>query len=132
MGYDAQPFKVRPCRREGWRCDVKPRIETGELPDPGVALDPSVDHWHILPRGGGDNRNARDLEKWKSLLLSTSRCEHGRTQEDVCASCPGGWSPSQAGKRIGTTMAGKPIVVPPRERYNNIEAWTSGEDWTAE
>lgn len=127
MGYDAQPFKVRPCELTREDCaSLYPdrlRILARDLPDPGVALPSDVDHWHVLPRGGGDNRGARDLQKWKTIALAATRCEHGRVQLDVCYGCPEGHAPDKTGTRIGTAYSGRAVVVPPREKHNEPEAW---------
>jgi hypothetical protein len=123
MGYDAQPYKIRPCYVKGPDCTYKPAIPTSSLPDPGVRLDPIVDHWHVFARGGADNRGARDLMKWRTIALSVTRCEHGRVQEDVCYGCPGGFAPDRSGTRIGTDYTGRPIVIPPRGDHSEPEEW---------
>lgn len=124
MGYDASPFKVRPCDKRADECKYRlNRLLAQDLPDPGVALPEGVDHWHVVPRGGGDNRGARDLQRWKTLMLSLTRCEHGRTHGDQCYSCPEGWSPSRAGTEVGYTYAAERVVIPPREEHNDPEAW---------
>lgn len=123
MGYDAQPYKLRPCYTPGSQCRISVAIPQDALPDPGVRLDPKVDHWHVYPRGGADNRNPRDLQQWKTLMLSLTRCEHGRVHGDRCYGCPDGWAPDRSGERVGTTLLGWPVVIPPREEHNNPEAW---------
>lgn len=126
-GYDAQPFKVRPCDKPRGDCHrLEPTIASATLPDPGVALPSGVDHWHVLPRGGADNRGARDLQRWKTIVLAIVRCAHGRLQGDVCYGCPGGVSPSQEGREIGYTYTGRKIVCPPRERHNEPDEWIRG------
>lgn len=130
MGYDAGPFKVRPCGLDDHDCtdNPHPKVMTRDLADPQVEL-PTVghggkpDHWHVMPRGGGDNRGARDMERWRSIALSTARCEHGRMQDDSCVKCPGGWSFPRAGLRIGTAYDGRPVVVPPRDKANDPSEW---------
>lgn len=126
MGYDASPFKVRPCATQMTYCDAAGYlVPAKDLPDPQVELPPleEVDHWHILPRGGGDNRGARDMERWRSIALSAARCEHGRMQDDTCVGCPGGWSPSRAGHRTGTAYDGRAVVVPSRDKANDPSEW---------
>lgn len=124
MGYDAFPYKVRPCYVVTNMCQSPyPYMLPSQLPDPGVALDAAITHWHILPRGGADNRGARDLQRWKTLMLTLTRCEHGRTHGDQCYACPEGWSPSRAGTHVGYTMMGERVVIPPREDHNEPDAW---------
>lgn len=123
MGYDAFPYKVRPCDTRQQVClRPEPYVMTKDLPPTGASLPPG-DHWHILPRGGADNRGARDLQRWKTLMLSLTRCEHGRTHKDPCFSCPGGWSPDRSGTHVGHTIYGERVVIPIREEHNNPEAW---------
>lgn len=130
MGYDASPFKVRPCDLDSHDCSdtVNPRIMAGDLPDPQVEL-PTVghggkaDHWHVMPRGGGDNRGARDLQRWMTIAISTTRCVHGRVQGDRCLSCPDGWAPSRAGQQIGHYLDGQPVVIPVRDKASDPSEW---------
>lgn len=129
-GYDAFPFKLRPCPDPLHRCKrSEPEVLARDLPPTGASV-PAGDHWHVLPRGGADSRGARDLQQWKTLMLSTTRCEHGRTHGDSCLSCPTGWSESRAGIRVGTTVYGAPVVIPPREEHNNPDAWIQGDSPT--
>lgn len=124
MGYDASPFKVRPCYVMTDMCQSPyPYMLPSQLPDPQVAIDEAITHWHVMPRGGGDNRGARDMERWRSIALSTARCEHGRMQDDRCLDCPTGWSPPRAGQRIGTAYDGRAVVVPVREQANDPSEW---------
>ena len=124
MGYDAHPYKLRPCDKARSECHrLEPSVATYTLPPTGASVPASVDHWHVLPRGGADSRGARDLQQWKALMLSLTRCEHGRVHGDRCLSCPDGWAPDRSGERVGTTMLGWPVVIPPREEHNNPEAW---------
>jgi len=72
------------------------------------------------------------------LLVDLDRCTHGRHEGDACAGwrgpgpqdggCQGGFSlgnpylPAPGG-RIGTTMYGKPIIIPERGDRHLPEAW---------
>lgn len=130
MGYDASPFKVRPCSLDDHDCldNPHPKVYTRDLADPQVELPETAsggkpDHWHVMPRGGGDNRGARDLQKWTTIALSTTRCEHGRIQLDRCFSCPDGYSPSRAGQQIGHYLDGQPVVIPVRDKANDPSEW---------
>lgn len=124
MGYDASPFKVQHCGLDDHDCEDNPhpKVYTRDLADPQVELPGFGDHWHVVPRGGGDNRGARDMERWRSIALSAARCEHGRMQDDACVPC-GGWSPPRAGQRIGTAYNGQAVVVPVREKANDPSEW---------
>jgi hypothetical protein len=44
-------------------------------------------------------------------------------QLDVCYGCPEGHAPDKTGTRIGTAYSGRAVVVPPREKHNEPEAW---------
>jgi hypothetical protein len=73
-----------------------------------------------------DRERAR-MAKLARHLLDLDRCPHGRHQGDRCFDCGEGISPGNpflpVGTRIGTTLYGQPIWVPPRERRNDPEAW---------
>ena len=57
-----------------------------------------------------------------ATLDDLDRCEHGRKSIDNCWHCPDGWSTGNLfltnGQRIGTDLAGQPILAvtsrPPR------------------
>lgn len=75
--------------------------------------------------------------KWKQdrlrlaeLMLDLDRCEHGRHAKDPCSSCQREYSVDntgntclEPGERIGTTLYGKPIVVPERKDRYDPDAW---------
>lgn len=51
------------------------------------------------------------------ILADLDRCEHGRHSTDPCLSCPSGWSTGnmfmpRPGRRIGTDLGGRPILMP--------------------
>lgn len=52
----------------------------------------------------------------KRVLADLDRCVHGRHYSDACNGCDGGRSAGNPflhpNKRIGTTMGGKPIILP--------------------
>jgi hypothetical protein len=60
-------------------------------------------------------------------LADLDRCGHGRHAGDPCIGCPGGWSAGNLyltpGTRIGTTLYGRPIVVPPHEDRHRPAGW---------
>lgn len=123
--YDTVPWKLVFCPHSRYDCESVARIYIDglpEAPEPG-RIPEGCDHVHVVPKYSGE-RDARDEEKWRALLLSTGRCEHGRAQMDACVSCPGGISPDVSGKRIGTAYDGVPVVVPPREDWAEIKNWT--------
>lgn len=89
-------------------------------PEPG-RIPKGCDHLHIVKKFSGE-RDAREEEKWRSLLMSTARCDHGQLQGDACKGCRG-FAPNQAGLRIGTTHRRKPVVIPQREDMTDITNW---------
>lgn len=110
-----------------WRAAAQP------APDrlPGTAIDPvrdALDRAWLAPETRRAieaaaasavnialDRVAPQLELG-ALLLDLDRCEHGRHRADTCHGCPGGRSAGNThappGARIGTTIDGRPIVVP--------------------
>jgi hypothetical protein len=70
-----------------------------------------------------------------SVLAELDRCDHGRHEGDICSGTKGCNGPSEGnprfktGDRIGTSMLGRPIVMPPRGRRDDPAAWydLSGE-----
>lgn len=52
-----------------------------------------------------------------AIIGAIDRCEHGRHHNDPCTACKGGHSTGNLflteGQRIGTSLYGVPIVVPP-------------------
>jgi hypothetical protein len=60
------------------------------------------------------------------LLSDLDRCEHGRHVGDICSGQAGCNGPSHGnqyltpGFRIGTTMSGKPIIIPAIDRRSNL------------
>lgn len=75
------------------------------------------------------------LAAWGQICADLDRCEHGRHEDDDCFACHGrsrgnpflpggGQGPSTSyGHRIGTTINGRPIVIPERARKHLPEAW---------
>lgn len=64
------------------------------------------------------------LQKAHTILSDLDRCEHGRHRNDVCGQCNGpsvGNGFIGTGRRLGTTMSGKRIVVP--TNCWDIESW---------
>jgi hypothetical protein len=60
-----------------------------------------------------------------AILAHLDRCQHGRHQGDTCADC-GGHSrgnPHLASEVIGYDHHGQPIVMPPRDRRRDPDAW---------
>jgi hypothetical protein len=70
-----------------------------------------------------------------SVLAELDRCDHGRHEGDICSGTKGCNGPSEGNPRfktsdrIGTSMLGRPIVMPPRGRRDDPAAWydLSGE-----
>lgn len=101
-------------------------IRLWELPDPPEPgrIPVGTDHAHIVVKMSGE-RDAREDEKWRALVRSTTRCEHGRVMRTRCNSCPGGVAPDRTGERLGTTMDRRTIVIPAFEDLDDIRAWTT-------
>lgn len=124
--YDTVPWKLVLCGRslEDCRKDPYPVLMIEDLPpapEPGRVSDAT--HAHVVAKFSGD-RDARDEEKWRAIAFSAGRCDHGRTQLDTCTNCPGGFAPDRSGTRLGTAYDGTPVVVPAREAWRDIRAWT--------
>lgn len=75
-------------------------------------------------------------QRLAQMLANLDRCVHGRHEGDACAGwrhdrpgagCPGGYSVGNAlfvtGLRVGTTLYGEPIYVPPRSLRADPQAW---------
>lgn len=66
------------------------------------------------------------------LVSALDRCEHGRHKPDNCSGCPGGMSTGNLfivpGQRVGTSLHGKPIIVPAWELRHIAEMWLSPID----
>lgn len=123
--YDTVPWKLALCSLDPHVChqDLVIRLEDLPMaPEPG-RVPATVTHVHVVAKFSGD-RDARDEEKWRAIAFSAGRCEHGRTQLDTCTGCPDGIAPDRSGVRIGTAYDGTPVVVPPREEWRDIRAWT--------
>jgi hypothetical protein len=64
------------------------------------------------------------------ILSDLDRCEHGRHEGDICSGTRGCNGPSRGdpiirtGDIMGFTMYGQSIVMPPREKRYDPEAWT--------
>lgn len=123
--YDTVPWKLVLCDKSLKDCpdwNRVPIFKLPEAPEPGRIPD-GADHCHYAAKFSGD-RDARDEEKWRAIAFSAGRCEHGRTQLDTCTGCPDGIAPDRSGVRIGTAYDGTPVVVPLREEWRDIRAWT--------
>jgi hypothetical protein len=128
FAYDMTPWKLVMCRVAPFAVCMEdgPRVALAalpEAPEPG-RIPEGCDHVHIRKKFSADQRNTRIDQQWRALVLATSRCEHGRLQLDNCVSCPTGMSPDRSGTRIGTAYDGSPVVIPAREAWNDIKAWT--------
>ena len=130
--YDMMPWKLVFCvhtlgaciwwEETDWAIAI-PLTSLPPSPEPGRVPE-GCDHVHIVPKLSGDQRNAREEEKWAALVRATARCEHGRLSTDLCRQCPFGRAPDVTGKRIGTTATGAPVLVPEFEQQGDIKAWT--------
>lgn len=64
---------------------------------------------------------------FETLMSDLDRCRHGRHVQDNCWGCRGynDGNPHYpaAGTRIGTSLRGTPIVVPPVQERGNPDAW---------
>lgn len=125
--FDMTPWKVVICRVSQPDCtDESPLIMMQSMPQAPESgrVPPGADHVHIVAKYSGE-RDAREDEKWRALVRSTTRCEHGRIMRTRCNSCPGGIAPDRTGERLGTTMDRKPIIIPAFEDLDDIRAWTT-------
>lgn len=70
---------------------------------------------------------ASRMGQWRTLLLDLVRSPHGRHHGDAEYQDPSGASQGNpylmVGQRIGTTMDGRPIIVPPGESMHLPNAW---------
>lgn len=125
--FDMMPWKLVFCDMGLSQCRIVNKTEgipLGALPvapEPGRIPD-GADHVHIVAKYSGE-RDAREEEKWRALMKSTARCEHGRIAGQACALCPFGRVADNTGTQVGTTMQGKAVVIPAPERLNDIKAW---------
>jgi hypothetical protein len=123
--YDMMPWKLVFCALDPKSCSLPDPIYINDLPDapePGRVPE-GCDHLHITVKLSGDQRNAREEEKWHSLLVGTARCEHGRVARDACKKCPGKRAPDVVGKRIGTAHDGEAICIPEYDDMAQPQAW---------
>lgn len=132
--FDMMPWKLVFCDKSWIDCEkTDPDCELSGIrirelpgaPEPG-RIPKGTDHLHIVQKYSGE-RDAREEEKWRSLVFGTARCDHGRLQEERCRGCKG-WTPNAQGLRIGTTREGKPIVIPARDDMGDIKNWIQGSD----
>lgn len=97
-----------------------------------VRIGSQPEQQYIVPRGW----EILNTERWcrtselAMVLSDLDRCEHGRHAPDSCNEC-GGRSHGNtfmppAGTRIGTTMYGLAIVVPPERLGWQRSAWIEG------
>lgn len=124
--FDMMPWKLVFCEL-AWRdcgqvmCGNGVRIsDLPDAPEPG-RIPKGADHLHIAPKLSGE-RDAREEEKWRSLMLSTARCAHGKLPGDRCQGCRGS-APSMEGVRVGTTHDRLPVVIPARDDLRDIRNW---------
>lgn len=119
------PWKLEFCGYGATSCEGKGELiyidELPDAPEPGRIPD-GVDHVHIVAKYSGE-RDAREEEKWRALMKSSTRCTHGRLMRTACRPCPGGVSPDRTGLIVGYTMYGKKVVVPEYEQLDDINAW---------
>lgn len=123
--FDMMPWKLVFCDLGATACVGRGELfyidELPEAPEPG-RVPPGADHVHIVAKYSGE-RDAREEEKWRSLMKSTARCEHGRITGQTCALCPFGWVADNTGTQVGTTMSGKVVAIPAPDRLDDIKAW---------
>jgi len=125
--FDMMPWKLVFCNMGLSQCRIVNKTEgisIGALPlapEPGRIPD-GADHVHIVAKYSGE-RDAREEEKWRALLKSAARCDHGRMMGERCNSCPGYVSSSKVGYVVGTTQYGRTVAVPERELLGDIKAW---------
>lgn len=127
MGFDMMPWKLEICKDNKQICRSEKRLiidpqDIPEAPEPG-RLPAGEYHLHVAARHSGDQRNPREEAKWRTLLLSTARCEHGRMFRDPCGSCLYGVAPDISGKLIGYTVYGQEVRIPTRDKARDPEAW---------
>lgn len=124
--FDMMPWKFEFCDRDIKDCkhDPYPILLIGELPPPPEPgrVPAGATHVHILRKFSGE-RDAREEEKWRSLVKSVARCSHGRIMGDACNRCPGAIAEDRTDRLVGFTSGGKPVRVPERERMDDIRAW---------
>ena len=74
-----------------------------------------------------DLTDVRIAGQLASILQDLDRCEHGRHHGDACVGCNGGASRGNPlfdpGDTIGYGIHGRPIVLPPREKKRDPDAW---------
>jgi hypothetical protein len=125
--FDMMPWKLVFCDLGATACRGRGELiyidELPDAPEPG-RIPKGADHVHIVAKYSGE-RDAREEEKWRALLKSAARCEHGRMMGERCNSCPGHVSSDKVGYVVGTTQDGRTVVVPEHELLNDIKAWIS-------
>lgn len=125
--FDMTPWKVVICEQTAEECRVFIREEgimfskLPAAPEPG-RIPEGADHVHIVAKSSGE-RDAREDAKWRALMRSTARCEHGRIAGQACALCPFGRVADNTGMQVGTTMSGKVVAIPAPDRLDDISAW---------
>lgn len=127
--FDQTPWKIVICEKSGRDCELFDHGERSDIwildlpqaPEPG-RIPEGTDHVHIVPKGSGD-RDAREQEKWRSLVFSATRCKHGRMMGDTCKGCKG-FAPDVSGAPIGYTTRGVQVRIPERSEMNDIRKWT--------
>lgn len=122
--FDTMPWKLVFCELGAMSCQGNGELiyidELPDAPEPG-RIPKGADHLHIVPKLSGE-RDAREEEKWRSLMLSTARCAHGKLPGDRCQGCRGS-APSMEGVRVGTTHDRLPVVIPARDDLRDIRNW---------
>lgn len=125
--FDMVPWKLVICDLGATACIGKGELiyigELPEAPEPG-RIPAGADHVHIVAKYSGE-RDAREEEKWRSLVKANARCVHGNLMGTPCTACPGGRSPDRTGEWVGTTSRGKLVQVPSFNDLDDIRAWIS-------
>lgn len=130
--FDNTPWKVQICQGDIDTCMhealVVPISSLPPAPEPG-RIPPGATHVHIVPAySGTQGRDAREEDKWKSLMKSVCRCEHGKLMGDRCPRCPGRIAPDEEGQIVGFTHRGAEVRIPSRKDLDHIIAWIATED----
>jgi len=100
---------------------------SGEPPAAGP-VDEESDRPRPICSCPGHDEQHWTLTALAQLLRDLDRCDHGRHEGDSCFDCPQGTSTGNprmpVGQRIGTTVHGRAIVMPPRGERHDRRSWT--------